>query len=67
MTTYIYSGPPSGVTLNEGEQQREILLWPGHPVELVADNPYTLTLLAMNYLQESQLPRSGNGRQVNTK
>ncbi|EEJ1080981.1 hypothetical protein GTC52_002520 [Salmonella enterica] len=47
MTTYIYSGPPSGVTLNENGKQREVLLWPGKPVELVPDHPYTLTLLAL--------------------
>ncbi|EJM3831569.1 hypothetical protein NOH83_002037 [Salmonella enterica] len=53
MTTYIYSGPPSGVTLNENGKQREVLLWPGKPVELVPDHPYTLTLLALKHLQEA--------------
>ncbi|ELH6538152.1 hypothetical protein Q9K42_004293 [Salmonella enterica] len=53
MTTYIYSGPPSGVTLNEGDRQREVLLWPGKPVVLAPDNPYTRFLLAMKYLQET--------------
>ncbi|EAM6083178.1 hypothetical protein SD351_002529 [Salmonella enterica] len=60
MTTYIYSGPPSGVTLNEGDQQREVLLWPGKTVDLTPDNPYTLTLLAMQYLQEQEPARTGN-------
>ncbi|EJG5923840.1 hypothetical protein NAE50_002234 [Salmonella enterica] len=52
MKTYIYSGPPSGATLNDGGKQREVLLWPGKPVALTPDHPYTLTLLAMGYLQE---------------
>lgn len=53
MTIYIYSGPPSGATLNEGGKQREVLLWPGKTVELTPDHPYTLTLLALRHLQET--------------
>ncbi|HAT1684413.1 TPA: hypothetical protein I8Y21_005198 [Klebsiella oxytoca] len=53
MTTYIYAGPPSGVTLNENGKPREVLLWAGKPVELTPDHPYTLTLLALKHLQEA--------------
>lgn len=61
MTTYLYQGPASGATLNDGGAQREILLWPGKPVELVPDHPYTLTLLAMGYLKNvSSSRRRGN-------
>lgn len=70
MTTYIYSGPPSGVTLNENGKQREVLLWPGKPVELVPDHPYTLTLLALKHLQEAdnktQVTPSASSRQTRT-
>lgn len=44
---YIYSGPPSGATLQGGQ---EVLLFPGQAVELEPDNPYTRTLVAQNRL-----------------
>ncbi|EHK2735658.1 TPA: hypothetical protein ACIVON_002860 [Salmonella enterica subsp. enterica serovar Poona] len=49
---YIYSGPPSGVSLNEGDSIREVMLLPGQTVELEPDNEYVLALLAEGYLQE---------------
>lgn len=49
---YIYSGPPSGVSLNEGDSVREVMLFPGQEVELEPDNEYVLALLAEGYLQE---------------
>ncbi|MBE8611525.1 hypothetical protein CYG68_03730 [Morganella morganii] len=49
---YLYSGPPSGVTLNEGDTVREVLLWPGQMVDFEPDNEYALTLLAEGHLQE---------------
>lgn len=67
MTTYIYSGPPSGATLTEGDKSREVLLWPGKSVNLTPDHPYTLTLLTLNYLKEedSKARAVTNSRKVN--
>ncbi|ELC8786577.1 hypothetical protein RJV04_000839 [Salmonella enterica] len=55
---YIYSGPPSGVSLNEGDSVREVMLMPGQTVELEPDNEYVLALLAEGYLQEVAPPKS---------
>ncbi|ECJ2443479.1 hypothetical protein FNI96_12940 [Salmonella enterica subsp. diarizonae] len=49
---YIYSGPPSGVSLNEGDTVREVMLWPGQEVEFAPDNEYALSLVAEGYLHE---------------
>ncbi|ECI4008064.1 hypothetical protein DN310_01595 [Salmonella enterica subsp. salamae] len=49
---YIYSGPPSGVSLNEGDTVREVMLWPGQEVEFEPDNEYALSLVAEGHLQE---------------
>ncbi|EDX0372904.1 hypothetical protein GTL21_003599 [Salmonella enterica] len=49
---YIYSGPPSGVSLNEGDTVREVMLWPGQEVEFAPDNEYALSLVAEGHLQE---------------
>lgn len=49
---YIYSGPPSGVSLNDGDTVREVLLWPGQEVEFAPDNEYALTLIAEGHLHE---------------
>lgn len=58
---YIYSGPPSGVSLNDGDTVREVLLWPGQEVEFEPDNEYALTLMAEGYLQEVKTrPRKGS-------
>lgn len=46
MKTYIYSGPPSGVTI-EG---REVMLWPGRPVELPEESGYVSALVAQGRL-----------------
>ena len=60
---YIYSGPPSGVTLNDGDTVREVLLWPGQEVEFAPDNEYALTLIAEGHLQEVKVrPRKGLSR-----
>ena len=53
MKKYRYSGPLSGVTLDDG---REVMLHPGREVELPPEHEYTQTLLALNYL--SPLPAS---------
>ncbi|EAP9510999.1 hypothetical protein [Salmonella enterica] len=49
---YIYSGPPSGVSLNEGDTVREVMLFPGQEVEFAPDNEYALSLVAEGHLQE---------------
>ncbi|HIB1401461.1 TPA: hypothetical protein ACWV4V_003148 [Salmonella enterica subsp. enterica serovar Muenchen] len=49
---YIYSGPPSGVSLNNGGVTKEVLLFPGQTVDLEPDNEYTRTLLAEGRLTE---------------
>ena len=43
---YRYSGPTSGVTLQEGEDVREVMLHTGAEVELPVEHEYTKTLLA---------------------
>ena len=48
---YLYEGPNSGVTLQDGT---EVLLWSGKEVELPADNEYVKTLLALGYLKPIQ-------------
>lgn len=49
---YIYSGPPSGVSLNEGDTVREVMLFPGQEVEFEPDNEYAMALVAEGHLQE---------------
>ncbi|QEL57068.1 hypothetical protein [Chromobacterium paludis] len=44
---YLYSGPISGVTLADGQ---EIMLFPGHEVEMPENHNYTRTLVALGYL-----------------
>jgi hypothetical protein len=48
---YLYEGPNSGVTLQDGT---EVLLWNGKEVELPADNEYVKTLMALGYLKPLQ-------------
>ena len=48
---YLYEGPNSGVTLQDGT---EVLLWNGKEVELPADNEYVKTLVALGYLKPIQ-------------
>ena len=47
---YRYSGPTSGVTLQEGEEVREVMLHTGAEVELPEEHEYTKTLLALGHL-----------------
>ncbi|MDI1471927.1 putative cytoplasmic protein [Thermodesulfovibrio sp. N1] len=49
MAKYVYQGPPSGVTLNDG---KEALLFPGAEIELPEENDYVKTLIAIGYLKE---------------
>lgn len=54
LSRYLYSGPFSGVTLagaGKKDRPREVLLFPGKPVELPADHPYTQALLAQGRLR----------------
>ena len=48
---YFYSGPTSGVTLQDGDQTREVMLHAQTEVDLPADNEYTQTLLALGHLK----------------
>lgn len=53
-TTYDYDGPISGATIREDSgEQREIMLLPGEPIDLVPDHPYTKLLLSQGFLTES--------------
>lgn len=47
---YLYRGPSSGVTLQDGDTPREVMLHANTEVELPADNEYTKTLVALGYL-----------------
>lgn len=63
---YRYSGPSSGVTLQDGEKQREVMLHTGTEVDLPDDSEYTKTLLALGYLtpvgvQSKQLKTPAKG------
>ncbi len=48
---YQYSGPTSGVTLQDGDDVQEVMLHTGAEVELPEAHEYTATLLAMGYLK----------------
>ena len=48
-TNYRYSGPLSGVTLNDG---REVMLHTGADISLPADNDYVKALVAQKFLTE---------------
>lgn len=50
---YIYSGPPSGVTLPDG---RETVLHPGQSATLPEDNAWVRTNLALGNLTEAPEP-----------
>lgn len=50
MATFIYSGPPSGATLQLGVETQEVLFWPGGEVELPVDHPYVKTMMALGHL-----------------
>lgn len=47
---YRYSGPTSGVTLQAGEEVKEVMLHAGAEVELPEEHEYTKTLLALQHL-----------------
>ncbi len=50
MMKFIYSGPPSGVTLSSGKTKTEVMLFPGREVELPEDNAYVRSLIARKHL-----------------
>jgi len=54
---YRYSGPLSGVTLDDGQ---EVILHPGTEVDLPEQHDYTKTLLALGHL--AQLPTAKNAK-----
>ena len=51
---YIYTGPISSVTL---PGNRDVMLHPGRPVTLPAENPYVATLVARGHLAEAARPQ----------
>ena len=53
-TQYRYSGPLTGVTLDDG---REVMLHPGSEIPLPADNEYVKTLVAQKLLTEVAPPK----------
>lgn len=65
MKTYIYNGPPSGVSLSDG---REIPLHPGKEVLLDPAHTYTVALLEQGHLEpvvppeEHEAPKSKRGQ-----
>lgn len=64
--TYIYHGPPSGMTLREASgRTREVLLHPDQDVRLPADHPHVQALVARRLLvpvAEPDLERSAAAR-----
>lgn len=62
---FIYHGPTSGVTLQDG---REVMLFNGHQVDLPESSEYTKTLQALGHLtpvatptKQSKTKESANG------
>jgi len=53
---YVYTGPISSVTL---PGNRDVMLHPGQPVTLPAENPYVATLVARGHLGEATQTQSG--------
>ena len=53
MKNYVYTGPPSGVTLDTGE---ELTLFPNKTYPFDPEHAYTKTLLRMKYLQPVPAP-----------
>lgn len=47
---YRYSGPTSGVTLQDGAEHKEVMLHTGEEVDLPEAHEYTRTLLALGHL-----------------
>lgn len=56
MATFIYSGSPSGATLQLGVETQEVLFWPGGEVDLPVDHPYVKTMMALGYLTLVKTP-----------
>ena len=62
-SAFIYHGPPSGVTLSDGE---EILLHTGAPVRLPEGHEYTRTLLARKLLTPAPTPATAKPAKTST-
>ncbi|KAB2518463.1 hypothetical protein F8N49_22055 [Pseudomonas sp. GXM4] len=64
LSRYLYTGPPSGVTLrlNEHRETLDVQLHPGQSVELPAAHDYTRVLLALNHLQPLPTPSRPAGK-----
>lgn len=63
-TNYRYSGPLSGVTLDDG---REVMLHPSSEIPLPADNDYVKTLVAQGFLTEVQIKETPEPPKPQTK
>lgn len=65
---YLYSGPTSGVTLQDGDETKEVMLHTGGEVLLPEEHEYTKTLLALGHLtlvpQEPAPVRSAGTKQA---
>lgn len=63
---YFYSGPITGVTLQDGDKDREVMLHTNTHVDLPADNEYTKTLLALGHLQPVASEATGKAAKSTT-
>lgn len=52
MKTYIYTGPDSGITLQDKQTSTDVLLRDGMTVDLPEENAAVRTLVGMKYLTE---------------
>ena len=64
LSRYVYTGPPSGVTLrlNQRGETLDVQLHPGQTVELPAAHDYTRVLLALKHLQPLPNPSKPAGK-----
>ncbi len=62
VTKYRYSGPLSGVTLDNGS---EVMLHPGAEVDLPEGHEHTKTLQALGHLTPVLQPKSTKGKGTN--
>lgn len=58
LTTYIYKGPRSSSTLRVGNEELEVHLNPGKPVNLPAEHEYTRVLLELKHLEPAPAERA---------
>ncbi len=56
LTEYEYTGPDSGITLQDRATSTDVLLRQGKRVRLPADNAAVKTLVAMGHLKATDAP-----------